>query len=170
MLVLYYTYSLFYIHTYNHVEHNVRSDTCVAANDVTYPIRICWRSITFKLFFGGGAVSSPPVGQKLLIHEVSRSHSDTPQSIGLLWTSDQLVAETSTCQHTTLTTDRHPYSDGIRTHNVRRRAAADLRLRPRDHWDRQNLCIYFIFSFMLFMSSSTLCYWFHRNRKTSESI
>ena len=29
-------------------------------------------------------------------------------SIGLLWTSDQLVAETSTWQHTTLTTDKHP--------------------------------------------------------------
>ena len=29
-------------------------------------------------------------------------------SIGLLWTSDQLVAQTSTWQHTTLTTDRHP--------------------------------------------------------------
>ena len=42
---------------------------------------------------------SPPVGQGLLIHEVSR-----PQSVGLLWTSDELVAETKT----TLTTDRHP--------------------------------------------------------------
>jgi hypothetical protein len=37
-----------------------------------------------------------PVGQVLLIHEVSRSHNDAPQSVGLLWTSDQLVAETST--------------------------------------------------------------------------
>ena len=26
---------------------------------------------------------------------------------------------------------------GIRTHNLSRRAAADLRLRPRGHWDRQ---------------------------------
>jgi len=40
----------------------------------------------------------------LLFLEVSRSY--TPQSVGLLWTSDQLVAETSTWQHTTLTTDR----------------------------------------------------------------
>jgi hypothetical protein len=32
----------------------------------------------------------------LLILEVSRSCSDTLQSVGLLWTSDQLVAETST--------------------------------------------------------------------------
>ena len=27
---------------------------------------------------------------------VSRSHNDAAQSVGLLWTSDQLVAETST--------------------------------------------------------------------------
>jgi len=30
------------------------------------------------------------------ILDVSRSHNDSPQSVGLLWTSDQLVAETST--------------------------------------------------------------------------
>jgi hypothetical protein len=36
------------------------------------------------------------------------THSDAPQSVGLLWTSGQLVAETSTWQHTTLPTDRHP--------------------------------------------------------------
>ena len=30
------------------------------------------------------------------ILDVSRSHNDAPQSVGLLWTSDQLVAETST--------------------------------------------------------------------------
>jgi hypothetical protein len=33
---------------------------------------------------------------------------DTPQSVGLLWTRDQFVTETSTWQHTTLTRDRHP--------------------------------------------------------------
>ena len=36
------------------------------------------------------------------------THNDAPQSVRLLWTSDQPVAETSTSQHTTLTTDRHP--------------------------------------------------------------
>ena len=122
----------------------------------------------YSNIFGAGEgrnSAPPPMGQSLLIHEVSRSHSDTPQSTGLLWRSDQPVAETSTWQHTTLTTDRHPCPGGIRTHNVSTRAAADLCLRPRCHWDRQNLCIHFIFSFMLFMSSSTLCYGFHRNRK-----
>jgi hypothetical protein len=44
----------------------------------------------------------PPLGQGLLIIEDSRSHSNTPQRVGLLWMSDQLLAETSTWQHTTL--------------------------------------------------------------------
>jgi len=35
------------------------------------------------------------------------THNDAPQSVGLLWTNDQSVAETSTWQHTTLTTDKH---------------------------------------------------------------
>ena len=38
--------------------------------------------------------NTPVVGQGLLIHEVSIS--DTLHSVGLLWTSDQIVAETST--------------------------------------------------------------------------
>ena len=64
------------------------------------------------------------------------THSDAPHSVGLLWKSDQPVAETSTCQHPTLTTDM-PHG-GIRTHILNRWAAADLRLRPRGHWDRLN--------------------------------
>ena len=39
---------------------------------------------------------------------LSRSNSDTSKSVGLLWASDQPVAQTSTRQHTTITTDRHP--------------------------------------------------------------
>jgi len=38
-------------------------------------------------------------------------------------------------QHTALTTDIH-VPGGIRTHNLSRRAAADLRLRSRGQWDR----------------------------------
>ena len=49
----------------------------------------------------------PNADQGLLIHDVSRSHSDAPQSVGVLWTSDQPVTETCTWQHTTLTTDIH---------------------------------------------------------------
>jgi len=37
------------------------------------------------------------------------SHSlDTPQSVGLLWTSDQPDSKTSTWQHTTLKQTKHP--------------------------------------------------------------
>jgi len=48
------------------------------------------------------------VGLGLLFVDVLRLHSGTPRSVGLLWTSDQPVAQTSPWQHTTLTTDRHP--------------------------------------------------------------
>jgi hypothetical protein len=47
--------------------------------------------------------NSPPVGQGLLIIEVSPSLWDTPRLVGLIWTSDHPDAETSTWQHTTLT-------------------------------------------------------------------
>jgi len=49
----------------------------------------------------------PLVGQSLLIIEASRSISDTPQSVGLLWTSDQPETETSTFT-TPNTIDTHP--------------------------------------------------------------
>jgi hypothetical protein len=51
----------------------------------------------------------PLGGQGLLLIEASRSHSDTPQSVWLLWTSDQPDAQISTWQHTTPTRDRHPW-------------------------------------------------------------
>jgi len=35
------------------------------------------------------------MGLGLLVVEVSRSHSDTPHSVGLLWQSDQPDVETS---------------------------------------------------------------------------
>jgi hypothetical protein len=91
------------------------------------------------------ALKSPPpmaqqplVGQGLLIIEVSRSHSNTSHSVGLLWTSDQPDAETSTWQHTTLTADIHapPPRHAIWTRNPSNRVAADPRLRSRGHWDR----------------------------------
>ena len=49
-------------------------------------------------------------------------------------TNDQLVAETSTSQHSQQTDIHAP--GGIRTHDLSRRAAANLRLRPRGHWSR----------------------------------
>jgi hypothetical protein len=37
-------------------------------------------------------------------------------------------------------TYKHPCPGGIRAHNLSRRAAEDLRLRPRGHWDRHDIC------------------------------
>ena len=74
-------------------------------------------------------LESPSVGQGLLTVQALRSHSETPYSEGLLWTSDQPVAETSACKHTT--PRQKPCPRGIRTCNSSQRAAADPRLRPR---------------------------------------
>ena len=60
----------------------------------------------------------------------------THQSAGLLWTSDQLDAETSTWQNTQHSQQTSMPPGGIRTHDLSRRAAADLRLTPCGHWDR----------------------------------
>jgi hypothetical protein len=57
---------------------------------------------TYIGFFTGK--QHPLMRQGPLIMEYSPSHLDTPHSVGLLWTSDQPGAETSTWQHTTLTT------------------------------------------------------------------
>jgi hypothetical protein len=57
----------------------------------------------------------------LLIVEVSKLHSDSPYTVGLLWKNDQPVAETSAWQHITLTTDIHSPL-GIRTRNPKGRA------------------------------------------------
>jgi len=76
-------------------------------------------SVRVCLFFGATATfgPGPPHSRSFYI-----TYNDAPWSVGLFWTSDQLVAETSTWQHTTLTTNIHA-PGGIRTNNVSRRAA-----------------------------------------------
>ena len=93
----------------------------------------------------------PNAGHGLLILEVSRSHTTTHQSVGLIWTGDQPVAETSTWQHTTITTDKHPCPPGrIRTHDLSRRAAVDLRLRPvGDNPIAVNKCIITLYYYII---------------------
>jgi hypothetical protein len=48
------------------------------------------------------------VGHGLLIIEAPWSHSNISHSVGLLWTSDRPIANTSTWKHTTLARERHP--------------------------------------------------------------
>jgi len=58
-------------------------------------------------------------------------------SVQLLWTRDQTVAETSTWQRETFTTDRHPCPPaGFVPAYPSKRAVADSRLRPRGHQHR----------------------------------
>jgi len=74
-------------------------------SESVWSVKLSWHFLTFFFFF---LVLRSKEGFDLLIVEVSRSHSDTSQSIRLLWVNDQSVAETSVWQITTLTTDRHP--------------------------------------------------------------
>jgi len=67
---------------------------------------LCWRNVIGFVYEDFFSVAGHHVmGQGLLIVEASRSLSDTPHSLELLWTSDQPVAHTSTWQHTTQHTD-----------------------------------------------------------------
>ena len=62
---------------------------------------------TNVLFLSGATAPNgpwPPHSRRFYI-----THNDAPQSVGLLWTSDQLVAENSTWQHTAFTTDIQPW-------------------------------------------------------------
>jgi hypothetical protein len=84
-------------------------------------------SVLFEFF------SMAQVG--LLINEASRSHSNTQHSVGLLWTSDQPEAETSTWQRMTLKRDSNA-PVGIRNLSPSKRTATDPCLISRGHWDR----------------------------------
>ena len=86
----------------------------------------------------------PPVGQGLLLIQASLSHSGTPHSVGLLWTRDRPVVETSTLRHTTLTKEGHPCTR--RDSNPQSQQASGRKptgLRPCGEWDRPPRCLYF---------------------------
>jgi hypothetical protein len=82
--------------------------------------------------FSYGTVSpmaqQPLMVRDIIIMEASQSHSDAPHSVGLLWTSDQPDAQTSTRQHATLIRDIHA-PGGIRTLNSSKKASAFRRFR-----------------------------------------
>ena len=81
---------------------------------------------------------SPLAGFSLLACEVSWSHTTTRHS---RWDSSERMISPSqrplpdNTQHSQHTNIHAP--GGIRTHNLSRRVAADLCLRPCGHWDRQ---------------------------------
>ena len=86
------------------------------------------------VIFSFGATVPHQWARGLLIHEISRSHTTTHHSRpGRVISPSQRPLPDNT-QHSQQTDIHAP--GGIRTHNLSRRAAADLRLRPRGHWDR----------------------------------
>jgi hypothetical protein len=92
--------------------------------------------IIFAFFFFWGGALQPPVGQGLLIHEVHRSHITThhsrKDSSGRVISSSRRPPDnTQLSQYTNINAP-----SGTRTNNTSGRAAADLRIRPRGHWDR----------------------------------
>ena len=95
-----------------------------------------WYIFLFYLFVRF-VVRQPPLGQGVLIHDVSRSHKTTHHSrqgsSGRVKSSSQIPLSDNT-QHSQQTNIHAP--GGIRTHNLSRWAAADLRLGPHGYWDR----------------------------------
>ena len=102
-----------------------RSESLYESNSKITNVRYFWRGvIEIKVCYHSRINSVPDgkrdllsifprmaretlLGQAVPIIEASWSYSDTPHSVGLLWTSVQPNAETSTWQHTTLN-KRHP--------------------------------------------------------------
>ena len=95
-------------------------------------------SLSGDLFDSFLLARRPSVGQGILIHEVSASHTTTHgRTVGLY--SGRVIGPSQrplpdNTQYSKQT-DIHALG-GIRTHNLSRRAAADLRLRMRGRWDR----------------------------------
>ena len=94
-----------------------------------------YQFVPFRFFFS--VALRPNAGHGLLILEVSKSHTAThhsrKDSSGRVISSSQRPLPDNT-QHSQQINIHAP--GGIRTHDLSRRAAVDLRLRPRDHWDR----------------------------------
>jgi hypothetical protein len=86
------------------------------------------------------------IGPRLPLFEVSKSHTlRHTHPVGILWTSDQLVAEAATyTTQQTQETNFHALS-GIRTRDPSNRAAADVRCIPHGYRDRQAKLQFFVF-------------------------
>jgi hypothetical protein len=83
----------------------------------------------FRFVFGATASSAPGHPHS----QVYRSHTTAHQSVGRLWTSDQLVAQTSAWQQTTHTTDvLAPHWD------LNPQSQQANGRRPRGQWDPPN--------------------------------
>ena len=88
--------------------HTAKTESLIPVQDTKFNPGmnfLCKFPATTRYSFGATAPSGPGLPHS---RSFSITHNDLPQTVGLLWTSDQLVAETSTWQYTTLTRDKIP--------------------------------------------------------------
>jgi hypothetical protein len=110
-------------------EHSLRASSI----ENTSTLRLINNIIIIINFSGSAAQRGPwpPRSRGFLI-----THNDAPQSVG------HLLDKWSACRRDLALTTHHPQHTnsqapgGGRTHDHSTRAAVDLRLRPRGHWDR----------------------------------
>ena len=110
------------------------TNTRLARNDEMRNMSIS--TIVWISFYHGATTSSVP--RPVYYRGVMITHNDVPQSVGIVWTSDQPDAETFTWQTQQLQERDIHVPGGIRTHNPSKREAAIPPFRTRDQWDLHN--------------------------------
>jgi len=124
-----------------------RSDAVLFDTSFKYDTKVCGKVVSLNLFSVVGIFfflwRCGPMRAMTSSFLRSLDHTQRRITVGTtLWTSDQLVAETSTWQHTTLTTDKHSCPQW--NSNPRSQLASGRRPThiPRGHWDRlTGICI-----------------------------
>jgi hypothetical protein len=101
-----------YTHTHTHTHAHARTLTHTHTHTHTH---VTWRCLEYQTTFPHGSQSflyswhdSPEWAMTFSLARLY-DYTQTPHQVGLVWTSDRPVAETSTWQHITLTTNTHPY-------------------------------------------------------------
>jgi hypothetical protein len=93
-----------------------------------------WNCVKTDILFSFGA-RAPSVPGPPQLRQSQITHSEAQQSQGFLWTTSSLQRLLPDNTQHSQQTDIHA-PGGIRTHNLSRRASADLlRLRPHSHWE-----------------------------------
>ena len=85
-----------------HVELNRHVEQRILYFGITMKFVLVFKTSYCLVSFSHGSTAVVELG--VTIVEVSISYSDTPRSVGFLWTSERSLAETSSWQLTTLTT------------------------------------------------------------------
>jgi hypothetical protein len=98
-----------------------------------YYMVISVKIILFIIIIFSGSAAQCGLWPLHFMRFLDHTHNDMPQSVGLLWMSDQLIRDLYLTTHTT---NIH-VPGGVQTHDRSTRAAIDLNLRPRGHWDRR---------------------------------